>query len=423
MTTLVSPSVDEKQESAGRVHVQKTGQRPAISSAFVCMIAYTNYAIDARVRREAETLAAQGFRVRCLTTRNGDNPARFVLNGVEIHELPVRKYRGKSTLAYVGSYLRFALSSSATCLALLLRKELDVVHVHNLPDFLVVAGLLPRLRGKKVVLDIHDSVPETFASKFGSGGLWWRILCLEERLSALVAHTVICVNHPQRDTLAARGVPSSKIFVSMNVPDPAIFGQPSAVGRTKDLPGATFNLVYHGTMVERLGVDLLIDAVSRLGDRIPNVRLHLWGGGDDLEAFRHRAQVKRVADRVIFRPEGYALSELPDRLHYMDMGLVGNRRSAAGDLMLPVKLLEYVSLGIPAIVPRLRTIEHYFSDDMVSFYEPEDVQSLTESIHSLYSDPGRRRRQADTARAFLLEHGWERQGAELVALYWDLVGH
>jgi glycosyltransferase involved in cell wall biosynthesis len=387
------------------------------------MIAYTNYAIDARVRREAETLATQGFHVRCLTTRNGNNPTRFVLNGVDIHELPVRKYRGKSTLAYVSSYLRFAFASSVACLGLLLRKELDVVHVHNLPDFLVVAGLLPRLKGKKVILDVHDSVPETFASKFGSGGLLWRLLCLEERLSALVAHTVICVNHPQRDTLAARGVPSSKMFVSMNVPDPTIFGQPTIAARKKDVPGGTFNLVYHGTMADRLGVDLLIDAVARLSDRVPGVRLHLWGSGDDLDAFRNRARARRVDDRVIFRQEGYPLSELPERLHHMDVGLVGNRRTAAGDLMLPVKLLEYVSMGIPAIVPRLRTIQHYFTDDMVSFYEPEDVQSLAESIHRLYSDPGSRRRQADTARKFLLEHGWEQQGGDLVNLYRALVGH
>ena len=45
---------------------------------FVCMIAYTNYAIDARVRREAETLASQGFQVRCLTTKNGADTSRFV---------------------------------------------------------------------------------------------------------------------------------------------------------------------------------------------------------------------------------------------------------------------------------------------------------------------------------------------------------
>ena len=386
----------------------------------VCMIAYTNYAIDARVRREAETLAAQGFRVCCLTTWNGRERARFALNGVDVRELRVRKYRGKSTLAYMLSYFRFALAASAVCLKLLFRGELDVVHVHNLPDFLVVAGLLPRLGGRKVVLDVHDSVPETFATKFGAGGLAWRLLCLEERLSALVAHTVICVNHPQRDALAARGVPGAKIFVSMNVPDPRIFGR--SRGDSRPVAGR-FNLVYHGTMVERLGVDLLISAVARLRDRIPGAFLHLWGNGDDLDAFRRLAEANRVHDRIVFRPQGYSLSELPEHLQHMDVGLVGNRRSAAGDLMLPVKLLEYVSLGIPTIVPRLRAIEHYFTDDMVMYYEPGDVQSLSDTILRLHSDAGRRSRQADNARNFLLEYGWERQGADLVNLYRGLVGH
>ena len=59
--------------------------------------------------------------------------------------------------------------------------------------------------------------------------------------------------------------------------------------------------------------------------------------------------------------------------------------------MLPVKLLEYVSLGIPAVVPRLKTIEHYFSDDMVAYYEPEDVESLADAIYRLYREPERRR--------------------------------
>ena len=386
------------------------------------MIAYTNYAIDARVRREAETLAAQGFRVRCLTTSNGERSTRFALNGVEVQELPVRKYRGKSTLAYLGSYLRFALASAAACLASMNRNELDVVHVHNLPDFLVVAGLLPRLRGKKIVLDVHDSVPETFATKFGGGGIAWRLLCLEERVSALLAHTVICVNHPQRDALVARGIPHFKTFVSMNMPDPSIFGS-STTSRTRPPAKEALNLVYHGTMAERLGVDLLIEAVARLRGRIAHLHLYLWGSGDDLEAFRELAAARRVADCVTFRPEGYPVSELPCRLEHMDIGLVGNRRSVAGALMLPVKLLEYVSLGIPTVVPRLKTIEHYFTDEMVAYYEPENVASLADSIYDLYADLPRRCQQADRARVFLRDHGWERQGAELVTMYRELVGN
>jgi glycosyltransferase involved in cell wall biosynthesis len=391
----------------------------ANGQAHVCMIAYTDYSIDARVRREAETLAANGFQVRCLTTRNGGAARQFTLEGVDVEELRVTKYRGKSTREYMSSYLQFLAAASVACLRLMARRELDVVHVHNIPDFLVLAGLLPRLTGRKVVLDVHDSVPETFAAKFSNGSLLQRALRLEERLSALVAHRVICVNHPQRDALVSRGIPDAKTFISMNVPDPRIFGMPP---QPVALPQAgALRLVYHGTMVHRLGVDLLIQAVARLKDAIPGVRLHLWGHGDDLPAFEALAVELGVQDHVEFNGTGYPLHELPERLRGMDLGVIGNRRSAAGDLMLPVKLLEYVSLGIPSVVPRLRTIAHYFTNEMVTFYEPDDVDSLAAAIRGLHGQADVRRRQAAEARDFLTQYGWERQGQELVTMYRTLV--
>lgn len=384
----------------------------------VCMVVYTDYVFDARVRREAETLAAHGFHVRCLSLRMPSQPKRFNLNGVEVDTLPIAKYRGKSTAAYVASYVRFLALATARCARLLIRGELDIFHAHNLPDFLVFAGLIPRLAGKRVVLDIHDSVPETFATKFEGGALSWSLLCLEERVSAAVAHHVICVNHPQRDTLVSRGLSKAKTFVSMNVPDPRIF-VPVPADAPREHAGF-LNLVYHGTMAERLGVDLVIRAVARLRDRIPQLRLHLWGHGDDLALFQRLAGELGIEDSVLFRPKGYPLQELSARLHSMDIGVVGNRRSVAGDLMLPVKLLEYVALGIPAVVPRLKTIEHYFSAEMVEYFSPEDVDSLAEAIAALALDPDRRRRRAGLARTFLADYGWDRQGAELVSLYQSL---
>lgn len=391
-------------------------------AAFVCMIAYTDYAIDARVRREAETLAANGFRVRCITTRNGGPQPRFKMNGVDVQEVAVQKYRGKSTVAYVASYLAFLTVSSLACLRLLIKGELDVVHVHNIPDFLVFAGLLPRLAGRRVVLDVHDSVPETFATKFSGGSVVRKALALEERLSAFVAHRVICVNHLQREVLVSRGIARSKTFVSMNVPDPAIFCR-SVLPVRCDRPIELFNLVYHGTMAERLGVDLIIQSVARLRDDIPVLRLHLWGHGDDLVAFQRLAQDLDVRQQVLFNPKGFPLHELPAQLAAMHVGVVGNRRSTATDLMLPVKLMEYVSQGIPAVAPRLKTITHYFTADMVAFYEPGDVWSLADAIRRLYSDAGARQRYAERARTFLTEHGWERQGGELVAFYRQLLEH
>jgi glycosyltransferase involved in cell wall biosynthesis len=396
--------------------VSDTGQ----GGGHICMVAYTEYHTDARVRREAETLTAHDFSVRCLTTRNGSGQRRFTLEGVEVEELRVPKYRGKSTRAYIASYARFLVAASVACLRLMRRGELDVVHVHNIPDFLVFAGLLPRFAGRKVILDVHDSVPETFTTKFPRAAWVRKALCLEERLSALVAHRVICVNHPQRDVLVKRGVPDRKTFVSMNVPDPRIFHTTQGADRVST--GDALHLVYHGTMAHRLGVDLLISAVARLRRRIPGVTLHLWGKGDDLSDFQALARDLGLERHVLFEPAGYPLRELPARLRPMNIGVIGNRRTEAGALMLPVKLLEYVSLGIPTVAPRLEAIQHYFSEEMVTYYEPEDIDSLTDAIVRLHTDTGLRRRQTAMARTFLAQHGWERQGEELVAMYRTLVG-
>lgn len=417
MSVVVSEKTSHPESAATAARMAPPTARPI---GYVCMIAYTNYAIDARVRREAETLAAHGFHVRCLTNRNGATAATRVIDGVEVRELAVPKYRGKSTLAYMASYLRFLIYASCACLALIFKDKVDIVHIHNLPDFLVFAGLVPRLMGRKVVLDIHDSMPETFATKFSASGLIYRALCFEERVSALVANKVICVNHPQRDTLVARGLPTNKTFITMNVPDPRIFGA-AAEGHATDAPDEAFRLVYHGTMAERLGVDLLIRAVAQLRESNPQIRLHLWGNGDDLGSFQRLTHELGIDAAVEFNPKGYPLDELPARLRTMHLGVVGNRRSVAGDLMLPVKLLEYVALGIPAVVPRLRTIQYYFSEDMVFYYDAGSVESLADCLPRLQCQPQLRRERAQRARAFLDTYGWERKGGELVALYESLV--
>ena len=386
----------------------------------VCMVAYSDYVFDARIRREAETLAANGFRVTCLKLRNGAAPESRVLNGVEVRDLNVAKYQGKSRLAYLRSYARFTVQAAAACAGLLLKDDLHAVHVHNLPDFLVAAALVPRLAGRKVVLDIHDSIPETFSTKFSDASILWRLLCLEEQWSARLAHRVICVNHPQRDAIVGRGLAQPKTIVSMNVPDPALFRRQTPVRRAVPAEGH-FDLVYHGTMAERLGVDLAIRALALVRRQVPNVRLHLWGRGDDLPAFQRLAKETGVEDAIDFQPKGFPLAELRERLAPMHLGIVGNRRTIAGDLMLPVKLMEYVALGIPVVAPRLRTIRHYFTDEMVSYFEPEDVASLADAICRLHADGDARYRQSVAAARFLDEYGWDNQGGQLVAFYRELL--
>ncbi len=383
----------------------------------IFMIAYATYSRDARIRREAETLASNGYNVSILVPKESPAARKYILSGVNVIETGRRKYVGKSNPRYMASYLGFLMIGFAYCARLLAMGRLDVVHVHNMPNFLVFAAIVPRLFGKKVILDVHDSMPETFAAKYGTpSGAMFRLFCIEEKICCLVAHKVICVNHVQRDTLVKRGIPAEKIEISLNVPDPRWFLKLPADGNGRGNNSGALRLVYHGTLANRLGIDLIIQAVARLRNSIPGIEFHIIGAGDDSEEYRRLSKAIGVDGNVYFRGP-MALESLRDVLKEMDLGIVANRRSAATELMLPVKMLEYVELGIPVVAPRLKTIQYYFGENAVSYFDPEDVDSLAAAVSRLFSDKARCARQVEAARESMENYRWEVHGQELLALY------
>jgi len=381
------------------------------------MIAYTNYTTDARVRREAETLAATDeFQVTFLSLMEGKTARDYIRDRVHVKELRIRKYRGKNRIRYILSYLAFLTLSFLECAKRTLSGQLDVAHVHNMPNFMVFAAMPAKCLGKKVILDIHDSVPETYLAKFSTGGpgILYRLLCLEERVCCGFADRLICVNHPQMEALALRGIRPEKIIVSMNVPDPKLFRKSNGSPRKH---GKKIHLVYHGTITKRLGIDLAIRAVARIAESRPDVKFIILGEGDDAGEFTALIQSLHAEEAVRFENRMIPVEDLNAFLEKMDIGIVANRKNIATDLMLPVKMLEYIALGIPVAAPRLKTISWYFTDDMVSYFEPENVDSLAGAIEVLVQSPEKRRKQSRNAGAFFEKYGWEKQKYDLLNLY------
>ena len=94
-----------------------------------------------------------------------------------------------------------------------------------MPDFLVFSALGPKLLGAKVILDVHDLMPELYASKFGLPESHWIIRALKwvERLSVRFADAAVAVHQPHLDALVAHGNPADKFTIVMNLPDPDMF--------------------------------------------------------------------------------------------------------------------------------------------------------------------------------------------------------
>ena len=382
----------------------------------VLMIAYTIYDWDARVRREAETLAStEAYDVRVLALKTDEVPRDYVVNRVHIQQLNVRKYRGGNPLKYVLSYVAFLIHAlrAVTRLA----NQIDVVHVHNMPNFLIAAAVVPMIQRKTVVLDIHDTMPETFAATFPPRyrKFFQPILNLEERVSCALADRIVTVNEVQRDAIIARQPKTrSKIIVSMNVPDPRLFStDPSSA--MERAPADRFRLVYHGTVSSRLGVELAIEAVVRCATVIPDVQLHILGEGDAKERLMGACAERKLADRIVFH-KAVLLDELIPFVAGMDVGIVPLGNNAATDLMLPVKLMECLSLGVAVVAPKLRAIRYYFDDNMLFYFEPDDVESLQAAIIAA-RDPHERSVRVRNAGAFLRRYDWSVHKAALLDLY------
>ena len=368
----------------------------------ICMVAYSNYLSDARPRREAETLARRGDEVDFIALGEKDRPSLETVQGVWVFRMKQLRYRGGGGLSYGFSYLRFLCAASLKLLWLFRKERYDIIYVHTMPDLLVLVGLIPKLLGARIVLNIHDMMPELYMSKFGISEKHplIRILAFQEQLSIRMAEKVISVHDPHRDVLCRRGTPPEKITVIPNVPDPRIFRGDSSTSRTD----GAFRIVYHGTIARRLGLDLGVRAFAKAAQSCPGAVFEIFGDGDAGEELEAQIIASGVEDRIHFSRKMFRVESIAQMIQGASVGLIPNRRDVATDYMLPVKLLEYVHLGIPVIAPRLLAIQYYFGEDQVVYYEPGDVDGLADCIRRLYADPEKRavlaRKSAEFAKSF-----------------------
>jgi glycosyltransferase involved in cell wall biosynthesis len=352
--------------------------------ARILMIAYTGYASDARVKRHAQALAERGDEIDVICLRNeqeGD------CGGVNVIGIQMPRYRGSSRLSYLLSYLRFFVMAAWTGFCRAWEHAYDAAIACSMPDAAVFCTLPLRLFGTKVLLDIHDTMPELYLDKRDGkrGQLGASLLRLEERICAFFADHVLAVHELHRRRLEQSGIAANKISVVLNAPDQKIFGRKG----TTSSSDRYFTVVCHGTITKRLGIDVALKALALLRERSPDTRLIVIGGGDYLSEAKSLAGRLRVQQLVEFIPP-VPVEELPQIIQRGSVGLVPNHASPATHLMLPVKLLEYAALGLPVIASRLRTIEHYFGDSAVRFFEPDDPAALADAIAAIHNDPSMR---------------------------------
>ncbi len=368
------------------------------------MVAYSFYETDNRVMRYAEALAGRGDQVDVVSLRRNNNALVETVNGVRVHRVQKRDINERGKLSYLGRMLRFLVQSSWFLAQRHLRQPYDLIHVHSLPDFEVFATFLPKLRGAKVILDIHDIVPEFYASKFGvsEGSLAFRSLKMVERLSSAYSDHVIIANHLWEKVITSRSVEPDKCSTYLNYPDSSLF---NSAMRTREEDDRII-MIYPGTLIWHQGVDIAVKSFDLIKDRVPNAEFHIYGDGSAKPQIASLIEERGLQKRVKLM-DIVPIREVAGIMANADIGIVPKRDNCFGGEAFSTKILEFMALGVPVVAANTRIDRYYFNDSIVKFFQAADERSLADAMLAMALNKDLRTKLASNALAYISQQSWD----------------
>lgn len=375
---------------------------PVHEPIHTCMVVHSFYESDNRVMRYAEALVKRGDSVDVIALGKEGTPRYETIRGVNVYRIQRRGTSKIGKLSYVLKLVKFMMVSCITLSIHHIKKNYDVIHVHNMPDFLVFTAVFPKMRGTKVILDIHDIVPELYATLFdkNKNSFQFKLLVAVERASCAFSDHVIIANDIWHKLITTRSVGETKCSIVLNYPDENVFFK-----RPRVRSNHTFIMIYPGSLNRRQGVDIAIRAFALIKDRIPKTEFHIYGEGTDRHYLERLAIELGLAERVLFN-DSLPIYDVADRMADADLAIEPKRNDMfAGDAM-STKILEFMSLGIPIIASDTRVHKYYFDESVVQFFKSDDERDLAKCMLLLIENPDLRRKMLLNSEKFVRGFEW-----------------
>ncbi|HZC07709.1 MAG TPA: glycosyltransferase family 4 protein [Ktedonobacterales bacterium] len=386
----------------------------------IAIISFDPYPHEVRSKRLAEAAADYGAEVDaiCLSP-GGDERLPEQHNGVRIYPLPIVR-KPEAPLPWTTmEWLWFTALAAVKVARLHQTRHYDVIHVHNMPDFLVFAALVPKLQGARVILDVQDVSPELMGAKSGKRlrRLLVALATVQERASTAFADQVVTVGWPFERKLLDRSVPAAKLHVIINSADPHIFPEsrrfapddalrPVTPPHTHESP---FIVMYWGTVARRNGLMTAVRALALALPQAPHMRLDIMaaGRGDEIPQLKRLAQELGVADSVRIT-DPVAAEHIIDFIAHGDVGIIPYAVDGFADLVLPTKAYEMAWLRRPIVASSTPAICSMFRPESIALCQSGDPQSFADALVDLYHHPDKRKAMVENAAADYEPYRWER---------------
>jgi len=398
----------------------KTDMADAPASRRVLMLVENNpYPQDARVRREARTLAEAGYQVTVISPARPGQPWRETIDGVRAYRYPSLP-EASSVVGYLFEYGYSAVAMFVLSLLVYLREGFDVIHAANPPDTLVFIAAAYKLLGKRFVYDHHDLVPELYYARLAGRGnrLTHFGLLVLEKLSLRYADHVIATNESYRAMEMERGgVRPERITIVRNGPElnSRQVIEPDPALRQK---GKTI-ISYVGVMGIQDGVDYLLRALHHLvydlGRR--DVFCVLIGGLGSAQPSLRRLATQLGLDDYVWFTGWVSDADLLRYIASADICVDPDPSNPFNDRSTMTKMLEYMAQGKPIVAFDLP--EHRFTAQAAAMYaRPSDELEFARAVAQLMDDPARRQAMGVFGRRRVeTELAWHYSARNLVEAY------
>ena len=382
----------------------------------VCMLLSNPFRPDTRVLKEAESLAAAGYRVTILCwDRQAELPrAETLPSGVAIERI-------HHVRSGYGIGFRQLLRLPRFWLALLTRLRRlrpDLLHCHDF-DTLPPGLWYGRLRRLPVIYDAHEYFAELTRPRLHglAGGLVYRMIRSGEHLCARLAQAVVTVD----ETLGAiyRRL-NRRVLIVGHYPLLETVGPPSPAFTHDEL-----RLVYVGRLSVDRGLLIYVEILRLLREQGLPARLILAGSftpAADRERMEAAANAAGVADAIAY--QGFLPSQdVPAFLRTGDVGLALLQPIPRFQVAVPVKLFEYMAAGVPVLISDFSPVRAILAETPAgALLDPTNPEAAAARVAAWWAAPERPRMLGVQAQeAIRTRYNWERLMDGLTALYASLL--
>ncbi|HON27682.1 MAG TPA: glycosyltransferase family 4 protein [Mesotoga infera] len=363
----------------------------------VCVITTVHPPNDIRISKELDTLSKAGYEVIYIAKKG-----KF--ENDKITYWPITEYHGRLNRLIKGSReaLQKALDANA-----------DIYHFHD-PELIGVGKKLKR-RGKKVVYDIHEEYPSVILSKnwiprYLRKVVAWLVDSYERRAVHLMDGIVVVVQEQLE-----RFTGKEKFAILPNFPDTQLLESM----RNKKKDGEDVRFVYSGSIDVDRSIVEMIEAFVMLRKKY-HIRLDLLGPIHDKSLRDYITEKESQTDGLAYRGT-LAHNDALEIVSESDVGLMVMHRGRSKEMSSPLKMYEYLGLGLPIIASDFRKWREVLDEKPCAlFVDPDSPSDIAEKMEILIKDKKLRNNMRENAIEISSRYSWRSIEERLLTLYRSL---